>query len=44
MAADTVLVLDAGRIVERGPPAHLLAHRPDGPFAQLVRTQRVLQP
>ncbi len=43
MAADAVLVLDDGRIVERGAPAHLLRRSPDGPFAQLVRTQRVLQ-
>jgi len=35
--ADEILVFDAGRIVERGPFAALLAM--DGRFAELVRTQ-----
>ena len=39
-AADEILVFDAGRIVERGGFAELLAR--DGPFAALVRTQRAV--
>mgnify|MGYP003486275150 CR=1 FL=1 len=35
--ADDVVVLDAGRVVERGAPADLLAA--DGPFAALARRQ-----
>jgi ATP-binding cassette subfamily B protein len=35
--ADEILVFDAGRIVERGTFAELVAR--DGPFAELVRTQ-----
>nr|WP_257578272.1 NHLP bacteriocin export ABC transporter permease/ATPase subunit [Streptomyces sp. JJ38] len=38
MDADRVLVMSAGRIVEQGTPAELLA-RPDGPFHHLVRRQ-----
>jgi ABC-type bacteriocin/lantibiotic exporter with double-glycine peptidase domain len=36
-AVDRVLVLEAGRLVEEGPPAELLAR--DGPFARLARRQ-----
>ncbi len=39
-AADEILVFDAGRIVERGEFAELLAQ--DGRFAALVRTQRAV--
>jgi ATP-binding cassette subfamily B protein len=35
---DRVVVLEAGRVVEEGPPAALL--RADGPFAALARLQR----
>jgi len=35
--ADTILVIDGGRIVERGTHQDLLAH--DGVYAQLYRTQ-----
>jgi ATP-binding cassette subfamily B protein/subfamily B ATP-binding cassette protein MsbA len=35
--ADTILVLDDGRIVEQGPFAELVARR--GPFAELYQTQ-----
>ena len=44
MGADEVLVLDGGRIVERGAPGRLLAECPGGAFARLVRTQDVLRP
>jgi spermidine/putrescine transport system ATP-binding protein len=39
LAADTIVVLDEGRIVERGAPADLLER--DGPFARLYRRQRL---
>ncbi|MFI2214750.1 NHLP bacteriocin export ABC transporter permease/ATPase subunit [Streptomyces sp. NPDC020141] len=38
MNADRVIVLDAGRVVQQGPPAALTADA-DGPFARLVRHQ-----
>jgi ATP-binding cassette subfamily C protein len=38
MHADRVLVLDAGRVVESGTPAELLA-RTEGTFHRLVRRQ-----
>jgi ABC-type sugar transport system ATPase subunit len=37
MAADDIVVLDAGRVVERGRHATLLAR--EGLYAELVRTQ-----
>lgn len=36
-ARDRIVVLDAGRVVEQGAPAELLA-RPDGRFAAMLRT------
>ncbi|HET8945657.1 MAG TPA: ABC transporter ATP-binding protein [Candidatus Polarisedimenticolia bacterium] len=38
-AADRLLVLEEGRVVETGAPAELLAA--DGPFARLSRTQQI---
>jgi ATP-binding cassette subfamily B protein/subfamily B ATP-binding cassette protein MsbA len=43
MKADRVVVMDAGRIVEFGPPGRLLA-TPDSRFAMLARAQLISSP
>ena len=39
LAADQVVVMEAGRILEQGPPAALAAN-PDGAFSQLLHLER----
>ncbi|XP_078427601.1 ATP binding cassette subfamily B1 [Wolffia australiana] len=39
-AADSVAVLEDGRVVEKGSHAHLLSHSPDGRYARMVRLQQ----
>lgn len=44
MRADEIFVMEGGRIVERGSHAELLATRPNGLYARLVRHQQLVKP
>lgn len=38
--ADTIAVIDDGKVVEKGSHSHLLSHFPDGCYARMIQLQR----
>ncbi|KAL0913760.1 hypothetical protein M5K25_017244 [Dendrobium thyrsiflorum] len=41
--AQTIAVIDEGKVVEQGSHSHLLAHYPDGCYARMLQLQRLSQ-
>lgn len=41
--AQTIAVIDEGKVVEQGSHSHLLAHHPDGCYARMLQLQRLSQ-